>query len=60
MVPRQDSTKAIITIPLLSVVLMFCNVNLMFKGVDFIFLSAYLIILVFFPCIIEGVSCFHT
>jgi len=31
---------------LLSVVLMFCSVYLMFKGVDFTFLSAYLMFLV--------------
>jgi hypothetical protein len=38
--------QSYITIPLLSVVLMFCNVYLMFKGVDFIFLSVYLMLLV--------------
>jgi hypothetical protein len=33
-------------IPLLSVVLMFCSIYLMFMGIDFIFLSAYLMRLV--------------
>jgi hypothetical protein len=42
----RDCTKAIIDIPLLSVVLMFCNIYLMFKGVDFIIMSAYLMFLV--------------
>ena len=32
--------------PFLSVVLMFCSIYLMFKGVDFIFLSPYLMFLV--------------
>ena len=44
--PRRECTKAIIAIPLSSVVLKFCNAYLMFKGVDFIFLSAYLMFLV--------------
>ena len=45
-VPRCDYIKTIIPIPLLSVVLMVCNAYLMFKGVDFIFMSAYLMFLV--------------
>jgi hypothetical protein len=43
---RRDYTKAIIAIPLLSLVSIFCRVYFMFKGVDFIFLSAYLMFLV--------------
>jgi hypothetical protein len=42
----KNGTKAIIAIHLLSVVLMFYSVYLMFKGDDFIFLSAYLMFLV--------------
>jgi hypothetical protein len=45
-VPWPDCTKAIIDIPLLSVVLMFCSIYLMFKSVDFIILNAYLMFLV--------------
>ena len=57
----QDITKTILPIPLLGVVLLFCNIYLMFKGVDFIFLSAYLMFLVVvFLCIIKDVSCFRT
>ena len=44
--PQQDCTNAIIAIPLISVVLMFCSVYLMFKGDDFIFLSTYQMFLV--------------
>jgi hypothetical protein len=58
--PRRDCTKAIIAIPLLNVVLMFCSIYTMFNGVDFIFLSAYLMFLVVVLCIFKGVSCFHT
>ena len=43
---RLYQIKAIVAIPSSSVVLMFCNVYLMFKGVDFIFVSAYLMFLV--------------
>ena len=48
--PRRDCTKTSIAMPLLSVVLMFCNVYLMFKGADFNF----------FECLIGVFGCwFH-
>jgi hypothetical protein len=48
--------------PLLSVVLLFCSVYLMFKGVDqfHIFECLVDVFWFLFSCIFEGVSCFHS
>ena len=46
MVRWRDCIKTIIPIPLLSVVLMFCSVHLLLKGVDFMSLNAYMMFLV--------------
>jgi hypothetical protein len=46
------------TIPLLSVALMFCSIYFMLKGVDFIYVSVYLMFLVVVFMYYEGVSCF--